>query len=225
MLTVLAITDEPLIAVGLRSLLDDAEEFKFLGSCHDLAELHRAAAADADILLCAVRGEPDVSLRELRAASPRSVLVILRNEFSPEYARQALDSGVRGLISTTAGADALKDCLRRTARGELWLENALSMMLLDTHPIHLSKRQFELIHLLAQGLKNKEIAAVLGISEGTVKAYLTTLYEKVGAKDRFELALFGLRRLKDLNGREAVDRSITRPARAFVHRAGKTGAA
>ena len=44
-----------------------------------------------------------------------------------------------------------------------------------------------------QGLKNKEIAAALGIAEGTVKAYLTALFEKVGARDRFELALFGLK--------------------------------
>jgi DNA-binding CsgD family transcriptional regulator len=62
----------------------------------------------------------------------------------------------------------------------------------------LSKRQSELVGLLTQGLKNKEIASALGISEGTVKAYLTTLYEKVGARDRFELALFGL---KNLGGR------------------------
>jgi DNA-binding CsgD family transcriptional regulator len=62
----------------------------------------------------------------------------------------------------------------------------------------LSRRQSELVGLLTQGLKNKEIAAALGISEGTVKAYLTTLYEKVGARDRFDLALFGL---KNLGGR------------------------
>jgi DNA-binding NarL/FixJ family response regulator len=62
--------------------------------------------------------------------------------------------------------------------------------LLNARPNNLSRRQSQLIGLLVQGLKNDEIAAALGICEGTVKAYLTTLFEKVGTKERFELALF-----------------------------------
>src|SRR5271170_8403815 len=82
------------------------------------------------------------------------------------------------------------------------MEGSLTMNLLHNRPVSLSKRQSELVGLLTQGLKNKEIAAALGISEGTVKAYLTTLFEKVGAKDRFELALFGMRNLGNVH--EAV---------------------
>jgi hypothetical protein len=51
------------------------------------------------------------------------------------------------------------------------------------------------VSLLSQGLKNKEIAATLGISEGTVKVYFSRLFQKVGVKDRFELALYGLKNL------------------------------
>ena len=79
-----------------------------------------------------------------------------------------------------------------------WLEQTLSTALLNTDRVTLSRRQSQLLALLVQGLKNKEIAAQLGISEGTVKCYLTKLFEKVGAKDRFELALFGLRNLRGL---------------------------
>jgi DNA-binding CsgD family transcriptional regulator len=64
--------------------------------------------------------------------------------------------------------------------------------------VTLSRRQSQILALLVQGLKNKEIATQLGISEGTVKCYLTKLFDKVGAKDRFELALFGLRNLRGL---------------------------
>jgi len=53
----------------------------------------------------------------------------------------------------------------------------------------------KLVSLLSQGLKNKEIASTLMISEGTVKVYLSRLFQKVGVKDRFELALFGLKNL------------------------------
>ena len=59
----------------------------------------------------------------------------------------------------------------------------------------LTQREGQLVSLLSQGLKNKEIATTLMISEGTVKVYLSRLFQKVGVKDRFELALFGLKNL------------------------------
>ena len=59
----------------------------------------------------------------------------------------------------------------------------------------LSRREGQLITLLSQGLKNKEIAFTLKITEGTVKVYLSHLFQKVGVKDRFELAVFGLNNL------------------------------
>jgi DNA-binding CsgD family transcriptional regulator len=57
----------------------------------------------------------------------------------------------------------------------------------------LTPREAQLISLLVQGLRNKEIAACLGITEGTVRIYLTKLFIKAGARDRFELAVFGLK--------------------------------
>jgi DNA-binding NarL/FixJ family response regulator len=57
----------------------------------------------------------------------------------------------------------------------------------------LTQREAQLLILLTDGLKNKEIAQALGITEGTVKGYLSRLFQKVGVKDRFELALFGLK--------------------------------
>ncbi len=217
MWTVIAITDEPLIEAGLRTLLSDSEEFEFLGACRSSVELRRVSLlSNPHVLLCAAAGEYHVPISDLRAACPWSAVVILGREFSAEYAHQALGMGIRGLVSSTVDGETLKDCLRKTARGELWMDAALSMLLLDTRPIRLSKRQSELINLLAQGLKNKEIAEILGISEGTVKAYLTALFEKVGAKDRFELALFGLKHLKHLQGEHVLDRPMTRPVRAVV---------
>ncbi len=59
--------------------------------------------------------------------------------------------------------------------------------------VRLSRREGQLVTLLSHGLKNKEIAQCLGISEGTVRVYLSKLYLKIGVNDRFELALFGLR--------------------------------
>jgi DNA-binding CsgD family transcriptional regulator len=64
--------------------------------------------------------------------------------------------------------------------------------------VHLSRREGQLVTLLSQGLKNKEMAQCLGISEGTIRVYLSKLYLKIGVNDRFELALFGLRNSANL---------------------------
>ena len=112
-----------------------------------------------------------------------------------------MEMGVRGFLSSTSSAETIRECLRFSATGQTWMERALSNSMLNSPPVRLSRRQGQLLGLLVQGLKNREIATSLGISEGTVKAYLTILFEKVGARDRFELALFGLKNLR--NVREA----------------------
>ena len=207
MLTVVVITDEPLVEAGLRSVLDQNLDFQVKCVCENTSQLLLAAAEHGpDLILCALRPEVELALVDLRYASPRSAIVLLARDFSPEFAHQALELDIRGFISTTADPAALVECLRMVARGELWMEKALSMRLLETRPVNLSKRQTQLIRLLAQGLKNKEIAAALGIAEGTVKAYLTVLFEKVGAKDRFELALFGLKNVKGFTEELVVPR-------------------
>jgi DNA-binding CsgD family transcriptional regulator len=80
-------------------------------------------------------------------------------------------------------------------QGDLWFEKALTDSLVGATQLVLSLREGQLITLLSQGLKNKEIASELQISEGTVKVYLFHLFQKVGVKDRFELALYGLKNL------------------------------
>lgn len=217
-LTLLLITDEPLLEAGLRAVLAGSPEFDFRGSYKHPGMVAAAGVADPDIVVCALNGEMEVPLPDLRRAFPRTGIVVMRREFSPEFAYQALDAGIRGFVSNMADTEALLECLRKAGRGELWMENRLSMMLLDTRPVRLSKRQSELIYLLAQGLKNKEIAGILGISEGTVKAYLTVLFEKIGAKDRFELALFGLKHVRHMSGQQIVDQRVTRSPRSFVPR-------
>src|SRR5579863_4557685 len=198
MFTVILLSDEPLVEAGVRSVLAAGAEFDVIRCCKTPAEMIRAAAElHPNVLLCGLRQETEHLLGDIRFSSPRSVVVVFNREISAEFAHHALELGVRGFIKSTTTTEELMECLRTTVRGELWIEKALSMALLDTRPVNLSKRQTQLVTLLAQGLKNKEIAAALGISQATVKAYLTVLFEKVGARDRFEVALFGLKNLRN----------------------------
>jgi DNA-binding NarL/FixJ family response regulator len=218
MLSVLVSTDEPMVELGVRTLLGSDPEFNLLEVCRCHADLlHAASGFQPNVIVYGLSRETELSgIRELQRIARSAHIVMWARELSTELAHQAVEMGVRGFLSTTSSAEHFRECLQTAARGELWMESSLTMNLLNNRPVSLSKRQSELVGLLTQGLKNKEIAAALGISEGTVKAYLTTLYEKVGARDRFELALFGL---KNLGGRRE-NASTGGPIRSLVARRG-----
>ena len=194
-LAVIVSTDEPMVEIGVKAFLASDTELNLLEVCRNQPELLKAAQRyQPDVVVCGLGRESELGgIRELQTIAPGARIVLWARDVSTEVAHQAVELGVRGFLSTTAAPAHFRECLRIAARGELWMESSMTMNLLNNRPISLSKRQSELVGLLVQGLKNKEIAGALGISEGTVKAYLTTLYEKVGARDRFELALFGLK--------------------------------
>ena len=87
------------------------------------------------------------------------------------------------------------DCFRKVAQGELGLEKGLSDELLSSQRVTLTPRERQVMGLVAQGLRNKEIAYTIGVTEGTIKVYLSRLFQKVGANDRLDLALFALRNM------------------------------
>jgi DNA-binding NarL/FixJ family response regulator len=122
-------------------------------------------------------------------------LVLGGNSISTELAFQAMGLGVRGILRKTLPTELQVKCLQKVQAGELWFEKALTDSFLCARRVALTQREGQLVSLLSQGLKNKEIATTLMISEGTVKVYLSRLFQKVGVKDRFELALFGLKNL------------------------------
>jgi len=134
-------------------------------------------------------------LSEMKHAMMSCKIVLWVNSISTELAFQAMGLGVRGILRKTLPTDLQVKCLQKVQAGELWFEKALTDSFLCARRVALTQREGQLVSLLSQGLKNKEIATTLMISEGTVKVYLSRLFQKVGVKDRFELALFGLKNL------------------------------
>jgi len=135
-------------------------------------------------------------LDELKTAAPDAGLILWVDWISPEFVREAIRSGVRGIIRKNAPAEVYAQCLGQVAAGQLWLENEMSQKVLAAKAVRLSPRERQLVGLLTEGLRNKEIAGRMNITEGTAKAYLSRLFEKTGASDRFELAMFALRNLE-----------------------------
>jgi DNA-binding NarL/FixJ family response regulator len=149
-----------------------------------------------DILLVELTADVTFAvLSGLREAVSTSRIVLWVHEISIELALQSMSLGVRGILRRTLPVDTLVQCLMRVNEGELWFEKSLTDSIMTARSYSLTRREGQLVALLCQGLKNKEIAYQLSISEGTVKVYMSRLFQKLGVKDRFELALYGLKNL------------------------------
>jgi two-component system response regulator DesR len=197
MTRILLYSDEPILAKGLESVLRQVEGFELLPTCGAVACLMEQLAQGApDLVLMDLTPEITFAvLTEMKHAMTNCKIVLWVTYISTELAFQAMGLGVRGILRKTLPTELQVKCLQKVQAGELWFEKALTDSFLCARRVALTQREGQLVSLLSQGLKNKEIATTLMISEGTVKVYLSRLFQKVGVKDRFELALFGLKNL------------------------------
>jgi two-component system, NarL family, nitrate/nitrite response regulator NarL len=203
-------SEQPFLIAGFEAALEASKTLSLAGAYQTIAALQAQAGP----------GEPNVVLMELTDSMTlarvtefaccfsRSAVVLWVDRVLPEFAAQAIAAGIRGILRRNLSIGTQLDCLEKIAAGELWVEKDLCDEMLTTRRVPLTGRERELVTLLAQGLKNKELAYELGITEGTVKVYLSRLFQKVGAKDRFELAIFALKNYyASQTGEPAVARS------------------
>jgi DNA-binding NarL/FixJ family response regulator len=197
MFRILVFTDEGVVAAGLKRVLVRKNGFRVAAFADSPATLiETAEESKPDLLLLDMTPEITFGvLVELQKRIPDCRIVIWVRTISKELAYQAIEHGIRGILRKTLPCETLLKCLRLVAEGGLWFEESLKAGFLAAKAITLSKRESQLVSLLSQGLKNKEIASLLLISEGTVKVYLSRLFRKLGVNDRFELALYGLKNM------------------------------
>jgi DNA-binding NarL/FixJ family response regulator len=209
---ILLYSDEPILAKGLESVVGQFEGIELLPTCNRVVcVLEQIATAPPDLVLMDLTPEITFgALTGLKQAMTRCKFILWVNSISTELAFQAMSLGVRGILRRTLPSELQIKCLRKVHSGELWFEKGLTDSFLCARRVALTQREGQLVSLLAQGLKNKEIATALTISEGTVKVYLSRLFQKVGVKDRFELALFGLKNLST-GQLAAADRGVQMP--------------
>lgn len=195
MLKLLVSTNEPLHCLALELLFSPCADISLLPIVCDLQTLvSEVATGNPDILLLTVdTGLNWELLSTLRRQSPNTRVVLWVHDISAELAHQGMERGVRGILRKNLPPDMILKCVRKVHQGEFWFEETLTQSFLSGRTVKISQRESQLIDLVSQGLKNKEIATVMSITEGTVKVYVSRLFEKVGAKDRLELALVGLR--------------------------------
>ena len=184
------------LVAGFRALIAEPAGLVVF-HCSDIQDLPACFEANLpDLALIDVNASVTPQfLSELKPLAPDTGLILWVDKVSPEYVHQVIGFGVMGVLRKDASTDLYAQCLERVTAHKLWLENDMTQKLLSMRTIKLSPRERQLVALLTQGLRNKEIAWRMNITEGTTKVYLSRLFEKTGANDRFELAMFVLQNL------------------------------
>jgi len=208
MTRVFVFTDQPVLALGFQQTLS-AAGLEVTSVCElesDCAEVFKAT--QPNVVLLDLTGEFTFdTLASLHGRMPGSNIVIRVGPMSRELIFQALEYGVRGILPVQLAPDALVASLRRIAAGEVLIEvTDAGFDSPGEKRVTFSEREKQVVELLGQGLKNKEIAAAMNLAEGTVKVYLSRLFKKTKVRDRFELMLYRAHDRKLLNPSEGVVR-------------------
>ena len=175
----------------------------------------RSIASDSRLMQIASESRPDVAVisaglgnesskgcemaRNLRDASPSTNTILLMDHPHREVVVDAFRAGARGVFCRARSIEDLCKCIDRVARGQIWagsdeIKYVLEALVQSTPPklellgtTLLSQREQEVVHCVAEGLSNREIAVRLKLSQHTIKNYLFRIFDKLGVSNRAEL--------------------------------------
>jgi len=165
------------------------------------------AGSGAEALTVIEREQPDIVildvqmpegngihvLRQLRNDSNGLPVVLLTASIDDHQFAEALTLKVDGVLLKNSDPALLLECLDQVREGETWIDPALghrtAVASERSQHISLSPRERELVGLVRKGMRNRDIAEQLGVTEGTVKVYLHSVFEKTGVVNRTELAI------------------------------------
>jgi DNA-binding NarL/FixJ family response regulator len=210
MIRVLLADDHQLVRSGLAALLTGSDDIEVVGTASngmEAVELARDTSPDVVLMDLVMPGMDGVeATRRLVADQPQVQVVVLTSFSDQERILAALDAGAVGYLLKDVDPAELVRGVRAAARGESPLHPKAARSLLssrtDNRPaertnVELTPREAEVLNLLRQGLANKQIARALGISQATVKAHLTSVFQRIGVTDRVQAAVWAERRASE----------------------------
>ena len=199
--------DHRIILEGLEQLFGRWEDFEVVGTAtngEDALKAVRQHKPDVLVLDVQMPGRDGLSvLKQIHTEKLPTRVILLTATLDEDGVLDAMQAGVSGLVLKESAAQMLVQTVRRVQRGERALEPSLVSSALerlaqreDARQIVevLSKRETEIVKMVAAGLRNKEIADKLSIGEGTVKSHLHSIYEKLGVHGRVELTMYAYER-------------------------------
>jgi DNA-binding NarL/FixJ family response regulator len=198
---VLVVDDHAVVRQGLRGLIDGAPDLTVVGVAEDggtAVELAGQLRPDVVLMDLQMPGVDGVAAtQQLNALEQGPDVLVLTSFSDSQRIMAALDAGAVGYLLKDAEPADLLDGIRAVARGESPLDPKAARELLRSRTsvpaAQLSPREQDVLRLVVQGLANKQIARRLGITERTVKAHLTSAFQRIGVRDRTQAALWAQR--------------------------------
>jgi len=188
------LSDQPVLLRGFEHVLGTGG-FEIAGSCQpaEFAAAVGSAGLPDVVLLDITAGLTFADLSALHACVPECPVVLWADALPLELMFKTLEFGVRGIVQRNVQPEQLVDSLRKVAAGELQIGfGTTSEASQPRRRVSLTPREREIVSFLRQGMRNKQIAGEMSITEGTVKIYLFRLFHKLGVRNRFELARCGM---------------------------------
>ena len=196
--------DHPIVLDGLENLFRLEPDFRVVARCVNGEECLAAVRRfQPDVLVLDIRmpGKDGLAvLRELHREKQPVKVVLLAAALEEEEVLEALRLGVRGMLLKELAPQMVVQCVRKVHAGGQWVEKQAFGRALDTLLRReagereaagvLTPREIEMVGMVAQGLRNKEMSQRLAISEGTVKIHLHNIYRKLKVENRVELILY-----------------------------------
>ncbi len=198
---ILVADDHPLYRNGVVMTLQDDPAFEIVAVCADAASAVAQAAIhkpDVALLDISMPGNGINAARQISAANPGVRIAMLTVSEDDDDVMQALQSGALGYILKGVGGVELIDLIKELAEGKSYVSPTLAARLLKAlqtpakskKPVDdLSKREEDILRLVAQGFSNKEVGNALDIQEKTVKHYMTAILQKLHVRNRVEAAM------------------------------------
>lgn len=207
LIRVLLVDDQRLMRDGLRTLIELETDLDVAGEAEDGLQAQTAYRdLGPDIVLMDVR-MPNLNgveaTRRIKADWPEANILILTTFDDDEYIFEGLRAGASGYLLKDVSGKELAAAIRTVANGGTLIAPSVARKVVsefarlkpapedaaETLPDPLSEREIEILQVLAQGHTNKEIADQLYLAEGTVKNYVTSILQKIGARDRTQAAI------------------------------------
>lgn len=205
---------QPIVRAGLRSVLGEHSCIQIVGEAADGVEvIEKTAHLEPDVLLLdsrLPRMDGLIVLRTIQARAPKCKVILFASADSKDDFVEAMKQGCSGILLKENPTHLIEKSITRVHNGEIWLDSNTTAAVIrhfaspgefsGSHTngkstrerAQLSQREREIIVLIAQGYKNKEIAEKMFITEQTVKNHLHNVFDKLGVSDRLELALYAI---------------------------------
>lgn len=201
---VLLASSEPIVRHGLRTLLAAEDELDVVAEADDggtTVALARQLRPDLVVIdLQVPRVDGFTATRAIRTELPDTQVVVLAGADDEALALEAIRAGACAHLSKATPVDAVVRTIRAASAGQVTLpSNAVARLVhVDQGSDSISRRESEVLRLVARGQANKQIARELGIAQSTVKSHVGSLLDKLGLRSRTQLALYAARQMPKL---------------------------